>query len=340
MKTILFNLLLMLAFNVNADVFSMSKLSNKVEELHKVWTQVASIEGLEDSKLKELRVELYGNRPNVWNMHPEQLQDMRSRLEPLREMSEQLAKSGNERQRYYGGSFLAYLSPTETTKSILLDLAYDKGHATAGSSLDVLFGMGWDTPELRQELVEDLERIANGQKSQTLAFTNVGKWGVVEAVPVMIKILERTYFDKTIQEKGILRQFRYLGKDAAEALPVLEKILAQRKQDGDVDYRELEALEFAVIAVREDKRIRQESWRNLQEKYGEKNTGAKSLVRTKQDRIEGFDQQDKNKISEVKDIFSFETELSPKRFSWIIAGVLLLGILALLLKTVKGNSRS
>jgi hypothetical protein len=336
MKHFLLLILMGLYTSLSADILGLDKLNRKVEEVRQLWKQADDIQNLEVSELNELRIELYGNRPNVWNMHPAQLKNLSDSVEPLREMALQLAESENKHQRYHAASLLAYLEPSETTKKALLQLAYDKGKSTAATSLSTVFGMGWDTPELRLELVRDLERIVEGEKSETIAFTNVGKWGLVEAVPAMMKILERTYFDKTIQEKGILRQFQYLGKDAAEALPLLEQILAQRKRDGDADFKELESLEYAVAAVKEGG-IRQESWRDIKQEDVDRKRTPKPQNVEERSRIADSKKNEGDPRLPEEEVTEPE---SPNRLPLIIAGVLLVGILALLFKTFKGKSTS
>lgn len=332
MKHLFLLLFGMLVTTLNADIFGLDKLRDKVGEVHQLWKQNDNIQDLETSKLNELRIELYGNRPNVWNMHPNQLRGLRESVEPLREMALQLAESENEDQRYHAASLLAYLEPNETIKGIMMKFTRDSNPSTVSNSLNVIFGMGWDTPELREELILDLERIAEGKRSQTIAFTNVGKWGVVEAVPAMMKILERTYIDKTIQEKGILKQFQYLGKDAAEALPLLEKILQQRKRDGDADFRELESLEYAVAAVKEGG-IRQENWRDIQQAEAEQKRTPKSIPSEERNRVTIPEREQGREVGEKN-----STTTNTIRLPLILAGVLLLGILLILLKRFKGKS--
>jgi hypothetical protein len=333
MKHLLLLLLsIALAPLLGANILNLGKMNDRVEEIHQLWTQTNDIQKLDITKLGELRIELYGNRPNVWNMYPKHLKELRESIEPLRDMALELAQSEDEHQRYHAASLLAYLEPSDVTKSALLDLARDKNSSTAVTSLDTLFGMGWDTPELRQELISDLDRIAEGKKSQTIAFTKAGKWGLVEAVPAMIKILERTYFDKTIQEKGILRQFRHLGTEAAEALPMLEKILEQRKRDGDADFRELESLEFAVAAV-QNGGIREQTWRDR------KSTGA-GYQREPKPLADGYSEKtnfsEKDQSLERKE----RTPLAEKSnyLPWVVTGALLMGTLALLFRAWKGKS--
>ncbi len=337
MKHFVLLILMGVSTSLSADILGLDKLNGKVEEVNQLWKQTDDIQNLEVSKLSELRIELYGNRPNIWNMHPAQLANLSESVEPLREMAFQLAESENKHQRYHAASLLAYLEPNDATKTALLDLARDRNSPTAGISMDVIFGMGWDTQELRNEMVQHLENKLAGKPYRGIAYTGVGKWGVKEAVPVLIKLLEKSYEDPNFKGKSSLRQFRYLGKDAAEALPVLERILEQRKRDGDADFRELEALEYAVAAVKEGG-IRQESWRDIQQENVDQKRTPKHQNGEERSRIadakknEGDPRLPEQEVSEA--------EQSPSRLPWIIAGVLLVGILALLLKAFKGKSTS
>jgi hypothetical protein len=335
MKHLLLLLLsIALAPLLGANILNLGKMNDRVEEIHQLWTQTNDIQKLDITKLGELRIELYGNRPNVWNMYPKHLKKMRASIEPLRDVALALAQSADEHQRYHAASLLAYLEPSDVTKLALLDLARDKHSSTAVTSMDTLFGMGWDTPELRKEVVQHLENKLEGKPYRGLAFTGVGKWGVKEAVPVLIEILKKSYTDKNFKGKSSLRQFRYLGTEASEALPVLEKILAQRKRDGDADFRELESLEFAVAAVQSGG-IRQLTWRDLKLKSAgaEDQREPKALA----DGYSGktnFSEKDQSLERKERTPLAEKSNYLP----WVVTGALLMGTLALLLRAWKGKS--
>jgi len=146
-----------------ADILGIGTLNNKAQGVLQEW-QSGGIENLSEAKLGELRIKLYGNRLSAWNMHPETLSKLTEQIEPLREMAIELAGSKNDHQRYHAASLLPYLEPTEKTKSLLLDLAWDKSSSTAKTSMDALFGMKWDTPELKTKTIQHLENKLKGDK--------------------------------------------------------------------------------------------------------------------------------------------------------------------------------
>jgi hypothetical protein len=127
-----------------------------------------------------------------------------------------------------------------------------------------------------------------------------------------------------------------LGKDAAEALPLLEQILAQRKRDGDADFKELESLEYAVAAVKEGG-IRQESWRDIKQEDVDRKRTPKPQNVEERSRIADSKKNEGDPRLPEEEVTEPE---SPNRLPLIIAGVLLVGILALLFKTFKGKSTS
>jgi hypothetical protein len=205
--------------------------------------------GYQLNDLKELHHELAGNRPNVWAMPPWMLSEIRNAVEPARTIASELALSDNKHERFYGAVLNTYLAPTPESKDLLLRLANDKEAPTAGTALDTLFGMKWENPEIREKLTKDLEEIAKGAPPETLAYTNAGKWGLVESVPIFIKIIENSYNSSGVIDGEACEQLKHLGIEANEALPLLKKLLEIKKKETGADFREIEALEHAVLVI-------------------------------------------------------------------------------------------
>lgn len=199
--------------------------------------------------LKELHHALAGNRPNIWAMPPWMLSEIRNVVEPARSIASQLALSENKHERFYGAVLNSYLAPTPESKSLLFKLANDDEAPTDGTALDTLFGMKWENPEMREKLTKDLEGIANGSRPETLAYTNAGKWGLVEAVPSFIKIIENSYNSSGLIDGEACEQLKHLGIESNEALPLLKRLLDIKKNEANADFREIEALEHAVLII-------------------------------------------------------------------------------------------
>src|SRR5690606_24852969 len=138
------------------------------------------------------------NRGNVWMLPEPILQSLRSEVESIRDIVFDLASSGDENRRFYASVFASYLEPTNDTKVLLESLAYD-GHAPAsGTAMDTLFGMGWESEKLRSDVVSSLGKAFDGESSTmaSVARNNAGRWGLVEASPILMDILEKEYDEK------------------------------------------------------------------------------------------------------------------------------------------------
>ncbi len=208
---------------------------------------VADLDGL-----KALHHALAGGRPNAWRMPPEMLRSTQEAVEPLRDLAKELAESQSSGARYYGAVLNSYLKQTAGTRSLLLMLAHDDRSDTAGTAMDALFGFKIETPELRRELVAAMQENNGPREHSTLyslAVTNVGRWGVVEALPVLLRRLE-SFSDGTIEvDRNVVRQIKELGTSAASALPLLRLLAEKRRSAGDADFREIEDLDHAVLVV-------------------------------------------------------------------------------------------
>ena len=110
----------------------------------------------------------------------------------------------------------------------------------------------WIPPELRNDLVTALSAnpaVGKGTTLRAMARNNIGEWGIEEAVPVLISILKAKSENGGPIDGPAVVQLKALGTKAREALPLLERLLEERKSAGTADFREIEALEFAVTAI-------------------------------------------------------------------------------------------
>ena len=200
--------------------------------------------------LKKLHLALTGSRPNVWNLDDRFLSEIREMMEPVRGLAGSLSESPDKYDRFYAAIIGSYLSPTPQSQEILFKLAHDEDLPTAEAAMATLFGMGWETAELREELVKSLEAAASGEPSTmgSLARLHAGEWGVVEAVPVLAGILDKEYREQG-KVSSIVVQLSYLGTRAKSSAALLEKILGDYRMKQAADRKVLGALENATLSL-------------------------------------------------------------------------------------------
>lgn len=200
--------------------------------------------------LKRLHVALAANRGNVWILPEPILQNLRSKVEPIRDVVFELASSGDENRRFYASVFASYLEPTSDTKLLLESLAYDAHAPASGTAMDTLFGMGWESEKLQSDVVSSLGGAFDGEPSTmaSVARNNAGRWGLVEAAPILMDILEKEYNEKG-KITSIATQMKLLGEAAQDQLPRLRELLLRVESDPKSHPREIEALNFAVGVI-------------------------------------------------------------------------------------------
>jgi hypothetical protein len=278
--------------------------------------------------LKELHHALAGNRPNIWAMPPRMLSEIRNAVEPARPIASQLALSENKHERFYGAVLNSYLAPTPESKNLLLKLANDDDGPTAGTALDTLFGMKWESQELRDKVIASLENTELDNKSilAGLTMNNAGDWGLVEAIPGLIRILEKDYSERGRLNSAVV-QLKKLGTNAAVALPTLRKILESERLKKDPEFRKVEALEQAVLVISGSYKAPKPREEALPDTSEQSSQDAVRLERRKQ------------KATSVSDESSDPKQSSQTRL-WLIAGSIAILVLALVawLKARKSNS--
>lgn len=218
--------------------------------------QVESASSPEDvsfENLKRLHVALAANRGNIWMMPDPILNHLRSKMEPIRDVAFGLAASDEKNRRFYGAVFASYLEPTDATKELLEKLAHDDHAPASGTAMDTLFGMGWETQALRGDVVLSLKGELDGEPSimASLARNNAGEWGVSEAAPILMDLLEKEYNEEG-KITSIATQLKLLGEGAKEQLPRLQELLRRVKANPNSHPREIEALDYAVSVISEE----------------------------------------------------------------------------------------
>ena len=211
---------------------------------------VSSAEDISFENLERLHVALAANRGNIWQMPVPILDQLRSEVEPIRGVVFELAASGEKNRRFYASVFASYLEPTNATKELLEKLAHDEHAPASGTAMDTLFGMGWESERLRGDVVSSLERQLEGESSTmaSLARNNVGEWGVSEAAPILMELLEKEYAENG-KITSVATQIKLLGDGAKNELPKLRELLLRVEADPNSHPREVEALGFAIGVI-------------------------------------------------------------------------------------------
>lgn len=235
-----------------SDILNLNPVQTESRKLLSARSTANPGQAFDLQQLKELHRAIVGNRANVWAMPEPVLRGIQDELEPLRAQAKQLAESALPDERYYGAILYSYLKQTEETRALLLKLAHDDRPETAGTAMDALFGLNLDTPELRAELVKALQEDKPPRERGTMyamAKSNIGDWGIVEAVPTLIKLLEKLEAEGKPIDRGLVRQIKALGPRAESALPLLRRLAEKRRAAGNADFKELEDLDYAVLVV-------------------------------------------------------------------------------------------
>ena len=280
--------------------------------------------------MKALQYHFSERYSTQWAGNPNGLSELRKQVEKMRPYLMELGYSETEFHRSYAVEIGKYLNIDTEVKDMLyhvLERSIEQSGQSKLRSLNVIFGYDLGTEELKQELIDGLStnpEIAKKSLFGPAAMGKAGKWGLDGAVENLMLLLEQKYQQQGNAMHGALKSLKELGPSAKEILPRLEALYEQRKKDGDADFREIEAFEFAIARISKPDSAdgnhrptnRASSDRNLKSPQKE---GTGAVV------SEGNEQ---------------ESEKKQPSLPWIIVGVLLIGILLLLLKTFKSKSTS
>lgn len=176
--------------------------------------------------------------------------EIRTKIEAIRPEIMDLVYSEVPGERFYGAQFLRYLEvDTEVEESLYLLLEDTDNQKTA---LDAIFDYDLDTTDLRNELVQGLSQNQEeasqsrfGMKAELWA----GRWGLTEAADDLMLLVEENYQKKGKINRTALKSIKELGESAFSLLPRLQSLLERRLSDGDADFREIEALRYAISSV-------------------------------------------------------------------------------------------
>lgn len=277
--------------------------------------------------MKALSFHLAGNYSMNWQGDPKGLPGLRHQLEELRPLILDLAYSESEVDRRLAVSIGKYLTVDDGVESMLFHVL-EEGVKSSGQSkdlaLEAIFGYDLETTDLKDELLKELsldQAIAKSARYQGGTYLYAGRWGLEEASPLLMSLVEKHYDENKNAKHGSLQALKEMGPSAKEVLPRLEALYEQRKKDGDADFREIEAFEFAIASISKPVLA------GGKERTTNGILSERALKPSRKDRADGtafdMDQQESQKTSSLP---------------WIIAGVLVVVALSLLLKSFRGKS--
>jgi hypothetical protein len=234
------------------EVFNWS-LEQKIEVLG---SDNLSGKGVSENLVREmLHAELLRENGLTWSDDQADLSSLRDQMEVLRPYIIELSESESSLDKSYAVKLGRYLNVDESIESMFYDVLDSQVESEEGGVrevLDVIFAYKLDTPELRNELVQGLaldHNSDNPSRFTSEAELNAGRWGLFEAADALILLVEDHYQLEGKVNRTALKSLKELGPSAVDVLPRLEKLLEMRRADGDADFREIEALEYAIFSV-------------------------------------------------------------------------------------------
>ena len=239
---------------VDSKLIEMEKwsFSEKIAQIDSIEFDKEDTDRLLALKVLHRHLSQYYSRP--WELNNSELNDVNNQMEPIREKILTLSKSDNENERFFSANFLGYLNIDEQAENSLFYLInIDSNNQNARIALDSIFGYNLDTPELRNKLAEELAIKDRKDLANTefwgVARVHAGTWKLSEAVPYLIDSLKRKYEEDGVIDRTAAKQLKELGSLAEDALPILNELFEKRKADGNADFREIEALEYAISEI-------------------------------------------------------------------------------------------
>ena len=177
--------------------------------------------------------------------------DIALAMEPLREFIYGMVRSGDEIEESYGVRYLTYLTPTDESMNLLYSVGQSES-SEAFVALDTIFKMGWDTPELRNELIKNLQlkasgELAHGGKAEVYG----GEWNLEEGIPFYIEIFQTRFSKEKLIDRNSLKQLRQLNDftDARSVLPILLSIAEQINLENYPDHFAIRDLKKTIISL-------------------------------------------------------------------------------------------
>ena len=177
--------------------------------------------------------------------------DIAAAMEPLRGVIYSMVQSETYLENYHGVRYLTYLAPTDESINLLYTVGQSE-NSEAFVALDTIFKMGWDTPELRNELIRDLQlkasgEVAHGGKAEVYG----GEWNLEEGIPFYIEIFQNRFSKEKLIYRNSLKQLRQLKDfaDARNALPILLSIAEQINLENYPDHFAIRDLKKTITSL-------------------------------------------------------------------------------------------
>ena len=152
-------------------------------------------------------------------------------------------------------NLLSYAKPTDELKQELLQLAnVPNPRGAARAAYNLIFQLGLDTPEVRQEIVKRMSAYQESEENTSAAeiyFSAGAEWRLEEAVPLYIELLQSEYRSKeelNWRVRSVAESVRGLGSKATAILPLLQQQLARMKAES-ADFRDINIIEGAIRAI-------------------------------------------------------------------------------------------
>lgn len=164
-------------------------------------------------------------------------------LEPIKPTLITFVKQSDGYRRALATDLFKYVSPDESVRDALIELTLQRDPADdiSARAYDILFKRRMDTPEVRKNLLEKLEKgDFNGPFLQALSL-----WRVEEAKPFFLRMLKS---ENPALVQRAAEGLQELGKDATDTLPALQQAIGHAKERG-ADPRVLYALENATLRI-------------------------------------------------------------------------------------------
>jgi hypothetical protein len=152
-------------------------------------------------------------------------------------------------------NLLSYAKPTDELRQELLQLAnVPNPRGAARAAYNLIFQLGLDTPEVRQEIVKRMSAYQESDENTAAAeiyFSAGAEWRLEEALPLYIELLQSEYRSKeelNWRVRSIATAVRPLGSQAADILPLLQQQIARMKAE-NADFRDINVVEGAIRAI-------------------------------------------------------------------------------------------
>ena len=152
-------------------------------------------------------------------------------------------------------NLLSYAKPTDELRQELLQLAnVPNPRGAARAAYNLIFQLGLDTPEVRQEIVKRMSAYQESDENTAAAeiyFSAGAEWRLEEAVPLYIELLQSEYRSKeelNWRFRSVAESVRGLGSKATAILPLLQQQLARMKAES-ADFHDINIIEGAIRAI-------------------------------------------------------------------------------------------